>query len=125
MSFGEVLWAMVVFFLFLIWIYLLITLFVDIFRSKDLNGWGKAAWTLFIIILPLLGVLVYLIARGDGMQERSAHDAAEAQKAQDDYVREVAGSDTTADQLSKLNDLRKEGVLTDDEYQAQKQKLLS
>jgi hypothetical protein len=124
-TFGEVLWAMLVFFLFIIWIYLLISIFVDIFRSGDLSGWGKAGWTIFIIVLPFLGVFIYLIARGASMHERSARDVAEAQAAQDEYIRQVGGSDSTADELSKLKDLRDEGVLSDDEFEAQKAELLS
>ncbi len=125
MTLGEVLWAMLVFFLFIIWIYLLISIFVDIFRSRDLSGWGKAGWTIFIIILPFLGVFIYLIARGTSMHERSAREVAEAQEAQDEYIRQVAGSDSTADELAKLTDLRDKGVLSDDEFEAQKAKLLS
>lgn len=125
MTFGEVLWAMLVFFLFIIWIYLLISIFVDIFRSRDLSGWGKAGWTIFIIVLPFLGVFIYLIARGASMHERSAREVAEAQEAQDEYIRGVAGSESTADELSKLKDLRDQGVLSDDEFEAQKAKLLS
>ena len=124
MSFGEVLLAIFWFFLLLIWIYLLVTIFIDIFRSDDLSGWAKALWILFIIVLPLLGVLVYVIARGQSMQERRAADVVEAQKAQDDYIRQVAGSGT-ADELTKLAGLRDQGVLTEDEYQAQKAKLLA
>ncbi|MDJ0791291.1 MAG: SHOCT domain-containing protein [Acidimicrobiia bacterium] len=125
MTLGELLLAIFWFFLLVIWIYLLITIFVDIFRSDDLSGWAKALWILFIIILPLLGVLVYVIARGEGMQERRAQDAADAQKAQDDYIREVAGSDSSADELAKLADLRDRGVITQDEFDAQKAKILS
>ena len=119
----DVLFAMLWFFLFIIWIWLLVTVFVDIFRS-DVSGWGKAGWTLFVIILPFLGVLVYLIANGGKMQERSAESAAAAQAAQDSYIKNVAGTETTADQLKTLSDLHDAGKLTDDEYNAQKAKLL-
>ena len=78
---GQVFWAMLWFFLFFIWIWLLIVVFADIFRSHDLSGWGKALWVLFVIILPYLGVLVYLIARGKSMQERAIAQAAEQEKA--------------------------------------------
>jgi hypothetical protein len=121
----DLFWAMLWFFLFIIWIWLLITVFVDIFRS-DVSGWGKAGWTLFVIILPFLGVLVYLIANGGKMQERSAAKAAEAQAAQDNYVRSVADTGTsTADQLATLSNLHDSGALTDEEFAAQKAKLLA
>ncbi len=119
--------TMLYFFLFIIWIWLLITVFVDIFRSHDMAGWAKALWVIFIIVLPFLGVLVYLIARGGKMHERAAREAAQQQKAFDDYVRQTAGGsgDTAADQLSKLADLKSQGVITDAEFQAQKSKILA
>ncbi len=119
--------TMLYFFLFIIWIWLLITVFVDIFRSHDMSGWFKALWVIFIIILPFLGVFVYLIARGGKMHERAAQEAAQQQKAFDAYVKQAAGSasDTTADQLSKLADLKSQGVLTEDEFNAQKAKILA
>lgn len=119
----DVLWAMLWFFLFIIWIWLLITVFIDIFRT-DMSGWAKAGWTIFIIILPFLGVFIYLIANGSKMQERSMASAAAAQQAQDDYIRNVAGTETTADQLKTLSDLHDAGKLSDEEFAAQKAKLL-
>ncbi|MBG7605571.1 MAG: SHOCT domain-containing protein [Actinobacteria bacterium] len=121
----DLFWAMLWFFMFIIWIWLLITVFVDIFRS-DISGWGKAGWTFFVIILPFLGVFVYLIANGDKMRERSAAKAAESQAAQNEYVRSVADSGTsTADQLATLSNLHDSGKLTDEEFAAQKAKLLA
>lgn len=119
--------TMLYFFLFVIWIWLLIMVFMDIFRSHDIGGWAKALWVIFVIILPFLGVFVYLIARGSKMQERSAHEAAEQQQAFDAYVKQTAGTSGSgvADQLSKLADLRSQGVLTDAEFEAQKSKILS
>jgi flagellar biosynthesis/type III secretory pathway M-ring protein FliF/YscJ len=118
--------TMLYFFLFVIWIWLLITVFVDIFRSQDMSGWAKALWSLFIIVIPFLGVFVYLIARGGKMNERAAAQAAEQQKAFNAYVKEAAGTagDST-EQLSKLADLRSQGVLTDAEFDAQKAKILA
>jgi ABC-type multidrug transport system fused ATPase/permease subunit len=114
------------FFLFIIWIWLLIMVFTDIFRSHDMGGVAKALWVIFIIILPFLGVFVYLIARGGKMHERAARQAADQQKAFDQYVKQTAGSsDTSADQLSKLADLKSQGVLTDAEFDAQKAKILA
>jgi Short C-terminal domain/Phospholipase_D-nuclease N-terminal len=119
--------TMLYFFLFIIWIWLLIMVFVDIFRSHDMGGWAKALWVIFIIILPFLGVFVYLIARGGKMHERAADEAARQQKAFDQYVRQTAGAPgaSTADQLSKLADLKSQGVLTDAEFEAEKSKILA
>ena len=119
--------TMLYFFLFIIWIWLLIMVFVDIFRSHDMGGLAKALWVIFVIILPFLGVFVYLIARGSKMHERAAAEAAQQQKAFDSYVRQAAstpGADT-ASQLSKLADLKSQGVLSDAEFDAQKQKILA
>jgi ABC-type multidrug transport system fused ATPase/permease subunit len=119
--------TMLYFFLFIIWIWLLITVFIDIFRSHDIGGGAKALWVIFVIILPFLGVFVYLIARGGKMHERAAADAAQQQKAFDQYVRQAAGTEgaDTASQLSKLADLKSQGVLSDAEFEAQKAKLLA
>ena len=119
--------TMLYFFLFIIWIWLLIMVFVDIFRSQDIGGWAKALWVIFVIILPFLGVFVYLLARGGKMHERAAADAAQQQKAFDSYVRQAAGTEgaDTASQLSKLADLKAQGVITDAEFEAQKAKVLA
>ncbi len=125
----DIFWTMLWLFLFILWIWLLISLFSDIFRRDDLSGWGKAGWTIFLIILPLLGALIYLIANGGGMAERQVKDAQAMQKAQEDYIRNVAGGggggSSTADQLEKLSALHDAGKLTDDEFAAQKAKLLA
>jgi ABC-type multidrug transport system fused ATPase/permease subunit len=118
--------TMLYFFLFVIWIWLLIMVFVDIFRSHDLGGMAKALWVIFIIVLPFLGVFVYVIARGGKMHERAAQQAAQQQKAFDEYVRQTAASGTdTASQLSKLADLKSQGVINDAEFDAQKAKILA
>jgi ABC-type multidrug transport system fused ATPase/permease subunit len=119
--------TMLYFFLFIIWIWLLITVFVDIFRSHDMGGVPKALWVIFVIILPFLGVFVYLMARGGKMHERAANDAAQQQKAFDAYVKQAAGrsGDGVADQLTKLADLKTQGVITDVEFEAQKSKILA
>ena len=123
---GQVFWSMLWFFLFFIWIWLLISLFGDIFRSKDLSGGGKALWTIFIIILPFLGVLVYLIVRGNSMQERALQDAANRESQFRGYVQSVATSGGgAADELAKLADLRDKGVISDAEFQAAKAKALT
>jgi hypothetical protein len=120
----DVFWTMLWFFLFFIWIWILITIFADIFRSHDLGGGAKALWIVFVIIVPFLGVLVYLIARGHSMQERSIKQAADAQAALDQHVRDVAGT-STASELADLAKLHDAGSITDAEYEQAKAKILS
>ena len=121
---GQVFWSMVWFFLFFIWIWLLIVVFSDLFRSPDLSGWGKALWTIFIIVLPYLGVFVYLIARGHKMQQH-AMDAAKAQDAaMREYVQSVAPASGGAEEIARLADLRDKGVLSEAEFQQAKAKAL-
>ena len=121
----DLFWTMLWIFCFFIYIWLLIIVFTDIFRSHDMGGWAKAGWVIFVIVLPFLGILVYLIARGGKMHERQMRDANQAQQEFDSYVRDVAGSGGAADQLSKLADLKQQGVITDAEFEAQKAKILS
>jgi hypothetical protein len=124
----DLFWTMLWFFLFIAWLFLLFTIFADIFRSKDMGGWAKALWVLFIIILPIIGALVYLIARGRSMHERTAEEYQDREQAFRSYVQEVsgpAGGASVADELSKLSALRDSGALTADEFEAQKAKLLS
>jgi len=115
------------FFMFFIWIWLLIVVFGDIFRSHDLGGMAKALWVILIIVIPYFGVFIYLIARGGKMHERAAQAAAQQQKAFDQYVRQAAGTpgEDTASQLSKLAELKNQGILTDAEFEAQKAKILA
>jgi ABC-type multidrug transport system fused ATPase/permease subunit len=120
-AFWTILWL----FLFFIWIWILISVFVDIFRSHDLGGWGKALWVIFVIILPFLGVFVYLIARGGKMHERAVQQAAQQEKEFRGYVQDVASSSDPAEQLTKLADLKDRGVITEDEFAAQKAKILA
>ncbi len=114
-------------FVFFIWFWLLIVIFGDIFRSRDMGGGSKALWVIFVIVLPFLGIFVYLIARGGKMHERAEQAAQQQQKAFDDYVKQAAGTSggNSADQLAKLADLKSQGVLTDAEFEAQKAKILS
>ncbi len=121
----SIFWTMFEFFIFFLWIWLLIVIFSDIFRSHDLGGLAKALWVLFVIIIPYIGVLVYLIARGGSMHERAAAQAQRQQQAFDDYVRQTAGGSSQVDELAKLGDLKAKGVLSDAEFEAQKAKLLS
>src|SRR3954471_22682448 len=125
---GDVFLSMLWFFLFFIWIWILITVFSDIFRSDDLSGWGKALWTIFVIFLPYLGVFVYLIARGHKMHEHAAKAAQQQDQMFRAYVQDAAGSGGgagAADQLAKLADLRDKGVIDEAEFQAAKAKALS
>jgi putative oligomerization/nucleic acid binding protein/phospholipase D-like protein len=121
----SIFWTMLEFFVFFLWIYLLIVIFSDIFRSHDMGGFAKAVWVLFVIILPYIGVLIYLIVRGGSMHERAVAQAQRQQQAFDDYVRQAAGGSSQAEELTKLADLKEKGVLSDAEFEAQKAKLLS
>jgi type VI protein secretion system component VasK len=119
-------WTMLWLFLWILWLFLLFRIILDIFRSNDLGGWGKAAWLIFIIVLPFLGVLVYLIVRGRSMADRDQRQAKDADAAMRTYIQSAAGSSTSsAEELSKLAALRDQGVLTDAEFAAQKAKLLN
>jgi membrane protein implicated in regulation of membrane protease activity len=118
-------WTIFEVFLWVIWFWILITIFIDIFRSSDLSGWGKALWFLFVLLIPLIGVLVYLIARGGKMHERATQQAQQQEQEFRSYVQETASSGTTADQLAKLADLRDRGVITAAEFDSQKAKILA
>ncbi len=119
-------WTMLEFFLWIIWIWILIWIFIDIFRSRDLSGWAKALWFLFVLFIPLIGVLVYLIVRGGSMHERAVQDAQQQDKEFRQYVQQAAASGpaSTADQLSKLADLRDRGVISAEEFDREKAKVL-
>ena len=114
------------FFLFFMWIWIAITVVIDVFRSHDMGGFAKALWIIFVFFIPFLGVFVYLIVRGGSMHERQLKDAEKSQQAFTEYVQQAAGTGTsTADQLEKLAALRDSGHLTDEEFAAQKAKLLA
>lgn len=121
---GQFFWSVVWFTLFFIWIWLLFIVFGDIFRSKDLSGWGKALWTIFVIIVPYLGVFIYVIARGGKMQEHAVQRAQAQDQAMRQYVQSVAPASGAADEIQKLADLRAAGTITEEEYQAAKAKVL-
>jgi hypothetical protein len=119
-------WTMLWFFLWIAWIVLLFRVFADIFRSRDMGGWAKALWSIFVIVVPFLGVLVYIIARGHSMVDRDIARAQEQDAAFRSYVQDVASSSGgTADELSKLADLKSRGVISDAEFEQQKAKLLA
>jgi ABC-type multidrug transport system fused ATPase/permease subunit len=118
-------WTIFEIFLWVIWFWILITVFIDIFRSKDLSGWGKALWFLFVLLIPLIGVLVYLIVRGGSMHERAAREAQQEDQEFRSYVQDAAAGATPADQLAKLADLRDRGVITAEEFDREKAKILA
>jgi hypothetical protein len=117
---GQVLWSILWLFLFIVWIYLLIMIFSDIFRSDDLSGWGKALWTIAIILFSFVGILIYLIVRGGSMQQRQLAAAKQQNEAMQTYIRDAASGTSDADQLAKLADLHSSGKLDDAEYAAAK-----
>jgi ABC-type multidrug transport system fused ATPase/permease subunit len=121
----DAFWTILMIFLWVIWFWVLITIFIDLFRSHDLSGWAKALWFILILIFPLIGVLVYLIARGGKMHEHAARDAQLQQQQFRRYVQETAGSESSADQLAKLADLRDRGVITAEEFEREKAKVLA
>ncbi len=120
-------WTIFMIFLWVIWIWILIWVFIDIFRSQDLSGWAKGLWFLFVLFIPLIGVLVYLIARGGSMNERAAQQARQQDREFRSYVQDAAADSpaNTADQLAKLADLRDRGVISADEFERQKAKALA
>jgi len=122
----NVFWTIFEIFLWIIWIWILIWIFIDIFRSRDLSGWAKALWFLFVLFIPLIGVLVYLIVRGGSMHERAVQDAQRQDKEFRQYVQQAAATApaSTADQLSKLADLRDRGVISAEEFDREKAKVL-
>jgi hypothetical protein len=122
--FMDVLWSMVIFFLFVIWIWILITVFADIFRRRDIGGGMQAVWIIFVIILPYLGVFIYLIAEGHKMAERNAEQMQSARAQQDEYIKSVAGS-SAADQIAQAKSLLDSGTITQAEFDAMKAKALA
>ena len=121
--FLDVLWSMIIFFFWVIWIWIVITVLIDVFRRHDIGGFSKALWVIFVVILPWLGVLIYLIVEHDGMRERGMKQA-QAQKDQfDQYVREASGG--SADEIAKAKQLLDQGAITQDEFDALKAKALS
>ncbi|MER6776116.1 MULTISPECIES: SHOCT domain-containing protein [unclassified Streptomyces] len=125
----SVFWSMLWFFLWIMWLFLLFKIITDIFRDHEMSGWGKAGWLIFVIILPFLGVLVYVIARGKGMTQRDVKQAKQSEAAFQDYIRQTAGSSSAggshADELTKLVALKDKGALSEAEFQQAKAKLLT
>ena len=126
-TFGQGLLTVLAFFLFFAWLMVLFTIFADLFRDHGLSGWSKALWMIFLIFAPFLGALIYLIARGHGMRERTLAQQQEAQKELDTYIRQTAGSGgggSAADQLAKLSKLHDEKKLSDEEFERAKAKIV-
>ena len=119
-------WSMLIFFVWISWLFIFFHVVIDIFRSEDMGGLAKAAWLLLVVFLPLLGVLIYVLARGDSMRDRDVARARAQQSDMEAYVRQAAGtSGGTADELAKLSELQSSGVITEAEFAAQKSKLLA
>ena len=123
-NFGEAILVAFEVFSFVIWIWILITILSDLFRDHELSGWAKAGWVLFLVIVPFLAALIYLIARGSGMRERALKAQAEAKHHMDAYIQEQAHS-SPADELHKLNELKEKGALSAEEFEQAKSKLLT
>lgn len=120
---GEALLTVLSIFFIVIWIWILITVLVDLFRDHELSGWLKAVWVFFLVFLPVITVLIYLIARGGGMRERALAEQQQVQQATDEYIRSVATS--PADELHKLHDLREKGAISAEEYERMKAKVVA
>jgi hypothetical protein len=121
--FLEVLWTLIIFFAWVAYIWIVITVLIDVFRRDDIGGWGKAGWVVFVIVLPFLGVLIYLIVQHDGMRERSEKQLQAQKSAFDQQVREAAGGSAT--EIAKAKELLDSGAITQSEYEAIKAKALS
>jgi hypothetical protein len=124
-TFGQAMWTMFVFFAWILFFWLLFVVFGDLFRRTDIGGWGKAGWTIFVICLPFLGILIYLIAEGSAMGERQMADAQAAQAQMDSYVKSVASSSGPAEQIAKAKELLDSGAITQAEYDGIKAKALA
>ena len=123
-SLGDALLTVLEIFLLVAWFWILITIIGDLFRDHEMSGWGKAGWVLVLILIPFLGSLIYLIARGEGMRERAVKEQADARRHMDAYIRETAGG-SSVDELHKLSELKARGDLTDAEFEQAKAKLLA
>jgi hypothetical protein len=124
-TFGQVLLTVLEVFLFAAWLMILFTIIGDLFRDHQLSGWAKAAWVIFLIFVPFLGALIYLIARGDGMRERALQQQQQAQQELNTYIRQTAGSGSAADELTKLAKLHDDKKISDEEYEKAKAKIVS
>jgi ABC-type multidrug transport system fused ATPase/permease subunit len=123
-SLGDALLVTLEIFFLVIWIWLLITVLIDLFRDHELSGWWKAVWVFFLIFVPFITVLIYLIARGDGMRHRAVEEQRHMQQASEEYIRSVAGS-SPVDQLHRLDELRARGAISQEEFERMKARVLA
>ena len=121
--FLDVFWTLIIFFFWVVWIWIVVTVLIDIFRRDDIGGWAKAAWVVFVVILPWLGVLIYLIVENDGMRERSLKQAQAQRQEFSEYVRDTTGG--SAAEIAKAKELLDSGAITQEEFQALKTKALA
>jgi len=123
--FLDIFWTMLIFFVWVIWIWILVTVLIDLFRRHDIGGWGKAAWTLFVIVLPFLGVFMYLITQGRQMAERRTAEVQASRASFDSYVRDVASASGPGDQIAKGKELLEQGAIDQAEFELLKRKALA
>jgi Short C-terminal domain/Phospholipase_D-nuclease N-terminal len=123
--FLDIFWTMLIFFMWVIWIWILVTVLIDLFRRHDISGWGKAAWTLFVIVLPFLGVFMYLITQGSQMAERRSEEMRASRASFDSYVRDTAGGSGPSDQIAKAKELLDSGAIDQAEFEQLKRKALA
>jgi hypothetical protein len=123
--FLDILWTMIIFFAWVVWIWMMVVILTDVFRRKDIGGWAKAAWTVFLIVLPFIGVLTYLIAQHDHMAERQAKDIQTQQKMVDEHIRSVAAGDGPATEIANAKGLLDSGAIDQTEFDALKRKALA
>ena len=124
-TFGDVMWSFLVFFAWVIWFWLLITVFSDLFRRHDISGWGKTGWIILVILIPYFGVFIYLIAEHEGMADRNIAQVQQSQQQFDDYVKTVASTGDPASQIADAKKLLDSGAITQEEYEALKKKALA
>jgi ABC-type multidrug transport system fused ATPase/permease subunit len=124
-TFGQALLTVIEIFFFVAYLWILITIIGDLFRDHEMSGWGKAAWIVILLIIPLFGSLIYLIARGNGMRDRAIKEQADMQRHMDQYIRQTAGGSSSVDELAKLSELKDKGHLSDAEFEQAKAKLLT
>ena len=123
-TFGHALLTVLEIFLLLVYFWILITIIGDLFRDHQMSGWGKAGWVLLLLVAPLLGALIYLIARGEGMRERMVKEQTDVQREMEAYIRKTAGTSSPVDELAKLSELKDKGAISDAEFERAKAKLL-
>jgi Short C-terminal domain/Phospholipase_D-nuclease N-terminal len=123
--FLDIFWTMLIFFMWVIWIWILVTVLMDLFRRHDISGWGKAAWTLFVVVLPFLGVFIYLVTQGTQMAERRASEVQATQASFDQYVKSVATNGGATDQIARAKELLDSGAIDQAEFEQLKRKALA